>query len=408
MTPAPGGGPPGPKGPRLDLMDPSIIDPAIESRAATFENPPGGRGLGGSAHGGRKGAPSRVVAAGERVILADVDGPGVLRHLWLTSLPAPPETRRAQVLEVFYDGAEQPSISVPVLDFFGLPHGRPAAFASALKAVHEGRGCNSFVPMPFGRHVRVEFANASPRPTVLYYQIAYTLTRAVPEGSGYLHVAFRRQNPTVEGEDFVIAEGLAGPGRFLGCVLGIRVLDEGIWYGEGEVKMYLDGDRARPTICGTGLEDYVGSAWGMGPHAAPYGGCTLDLRAPGATGPLTQPAFVGLYRWHVADPVIYATDLRVTVQQLGAVLSGPGQEAARAEIEAAGRLAGGGWQRLGDESLVFGIVERVDDYCAAAFTYCAAPQPVPRVDVAAATADLERRAWEQADPMEGVGAPSGD
>jgi hypothetical protein len=386
-----------------EIMNPAFIDPALEARAITFENPTGARGAGGQVAGGRKGAPSRVIGAGERVVLADIEGPGVLRHLWMTVLPAPPERLRTLLIEVFYDGASEPSVSVPLLDFFCLPHGRTAAFASSLVAVNEGRGFNSTIPMPFAHQVRVELENGSDAPTVLYYQIDYTLEPVMPAGSGYLHVSFHRENSTRLKSDLVVTEDLVGPGRFLGCSLGIRVLDDGIWYGEGEVKMFLDGDSTHPTICGTGLEDYVGSAWGMGRHATPYGGCTLDVRAPDATGPLSQPDFVGMYRWHLPDPVMYASDLKVTLQQIGAVLFPPGHEAEMTAIEENGRLAGGGWQRIGGGTFTFGIVERVDDVCATAYVYCREPQRVQRVDLAGAMADLERRPYERADPMEAIG-----
>ena len=392
------------RGERAVIADPAFIDPSVESRAITFENPTGARGAGGTAAGGRKGAPSRVIGAGERVVLADIDGPGVLRHLWLTVLPAPPERLRALWIEVFYDGADRPSISVPLLDFFSLPHGRTAPFASALVAVNEGRGFNSTIPMPFAHHLRLELENGAAAPTVLYYQVDYTLEAAMPAGHGYLHVSFRRQNPTRLQSDLAVTDGLSGPGRFLGCGLGIRVLDEGIWYGEGEVKMYLDGDAAHPTICGTGLEDYVGSAWGMGRHATPYGGCTLDVRSPDAAGPLSQPDFVGMYRWHLPDPVMYASDLKVTLQQIGAVLIPAGGEAQMTAIEESGRLAGGGWQRIGD-AFTFGIVERVDDVCATAYVYCREPQGVDRLDLAAAVVDVGRRPYEEGDPMETAGIP---
>lgn len=388
-----------------DILNPSFIDSSLESRAVTFENPAGARGAGGTAAGGRKGAPSRVMGPGERVMLADLEGPGVLRHLWLTVLPAPPERLRALLIEVFYDGADEPSVSVPLLDFFCLPHGRTAPFSSALIAVNEGRGLNSTIPMPFAHHVRVEFENGSDASTVLYYQIDYTLEPALPSGSGYLHVSFRRENPTRLKSDLVITDNLAGPGRFLGSSLGIRVLGEGIWYGEGELKVFLDGDSTYPTICGTGLEDYVGSAWGMGRHATLYGGCTLDVRAPDAVGPLAQPDFVGLYRWHLPDPIMYAADLKVTLQQLGGVLFPQGHEDEMAVIEDSGRLAGDGWQRIGDGAYTFGIVERIDDVCATAYVYCREPQRVERVDPTGAVADLERKAYETADPMEALGIP---
>lgn len=387
-----------------DVSDPSVVDPALESRAVSFENPTGARGAGGAAADGRKGAPSRVFQPGERVVLADLEGPGVVRHLWFAVLPAPPERLRALRLEIFYDGRSEPSVSVPLLDFFCLAHGRLAPVTSALVSVHEGRGLNSTIPMPFAGALRLELENASPEPTIVYFQADYTLERNATEGRGLLHAAFRRENPTTLGADSVIAEGLHGPGRYLGCTIGIRVLDEGIWYGEGEVKIYLDGDRSLPTICGTGLEDYVGSAWGMRAHCAPYGGCPLDVRAPEATGNLSQPDFVSMYRWHVADPVMFETDLRVTLQQLGGVLFTPGQEDAMAAVEAAGRLAGEGWRTIGP-GLSFGVVERVDDVCATGLVYCTEAQPVPRADMTCAVADVARLPYEPIDPLELVQPP---
>jgi hypothetical protein len=247
-------------------------------------------------------------------------------------------------------------------------------------------------PFTFAHHVRVELENGSDAPTVLYDQIDYTLEPAMPSASGYLHVSFRRENPTRLKSDLVITEELAGPGRFLGCSLGIRVLGEGIWYGEGEVKVFLDGDSTYPTICGTGLEDYVGSAWGMGRHATLYGGCTLDVRAPDADDPLSQRDFVGMYRWHLPDPIMYASDLKVTLQQIGGVLFPSGHEAEMAAIEDSGRLAGDGWRRIGGGTFTFGIVERIDDVCATAYVYCREPQRVERVDLTGAVADLERQA----------------
>jgi hypothetical protein len=203
----------------------------------------------------------------------------------------------------------------------------------------------------------------------------------------------------------VITEGLRGPGRFLGCVVGVRVLDTGAWYGEGEVKVYRDGDEDLPTICGTGLEDYVGTAWGMGAHAAPYGGAPLVIGSDERTGPLgSNPDFVGFYRWHVPDPIVYRTDVRVTIQQIGAAFFGAGQEDDLAAYEETHPPAGEGWRRDAAPGLLaWGIVERVDDYCATSFVYCREPQAVPRVDVAAACADIGRRDYETASPFELLG-----
>lgn len=378
--------------------DPSHVDPALDARAATFENPTGARGAGGSAFGGRKGAPNKLVLGGERVALLDTEGPGTVRHVWMTFLPGEPEAMRSLHLEVFYDDLDEPSVAAPCLDLFGLPHGRPVAYESALLAAQEGRGFGSWIPMPFRRRIRIELVNGGEAPALLYYQVDFTLG-PVPEDAGLLHVTFRRQNPTTMGDDFVITEGLRGPGRFLGCNVGVRTIDPGSWYGEGEVKVFRDGDADLPTICGTGLEDYVGSAWGMGAHATAYGGAPLVVGPPGS--PRDMPDFVGFYRWHLPDPIMFATDLKVTIQQIGAMAFRPDEVDARAEYERTNPLAGiGQWIPLPiGEPRLFGIVERVDDYCATAYVYCTEPQPVPRLDLAAALADIARRPYEP-DPSE--------
>jgi len=330
-------------------------------------------------------------------VLADIDGPGAVRHVWMTFMPAPPEVMRAQRLQVFYDGAEFPSVSVPCLDFFGMPMGRPVAYASALTAAQEGRGFNSFVPMPFLGSARIEYTNGSERPVVLYYQVDYTLGSVEP---AYLHVAFRRENPTVLRRDFAITQDLLGPGRFLGCNIGVRVIDPCDWYGEGEVKIYRDGDSDLPTICGTGLEDYVGSAWGLGPHCAPYAGAPLVVSPPDA--PASGVELVGFYRWHLLDPVMFERDLKVTIQQIGAVFFGQGQEREMEAYVEHNPLAGSGWHRLPPPGLAWAITERVDDYCATSYVYCRTPQPVPPVDLDAAVADIARRDYEGALPMEAM------
>jgi hypothetical protein len=316
----------------------------------------------------------------------------------MTFPPMPPEAMRAVMLEVFYDDAREPSVSVPSLDFFGLPHGRPAPHASLLSAAQEGRGFNAWIPLPFRRRIRLELTNASARRFPFYYQVAYTLG---PEAAdvGLLHASFRRENPTALRRDFEIAAGLAGPGRFLGCNVGVRVLQDPdfSWYGEGEVKMYLDGDASYPTWCGTGLEDYVGSAWGMGVHTTPLQGVPLIVQSPGAR----MPDFVGFYRWHLPDPIVFQRDLRVTIQQIGALMVPRGQAELRLRFEREGRLAGTGWYDFAQGPLeAFAICERQDDYCATAFVYCRDAQPVPRLDVAAATAGIARLPYEKADGFE--------
>ena len=376
-----------------DVFDPANIDLALDSRAVTFENPTGARGAGGASFGGRKGSPSREIQPGEKIVLADLEGPGTIRHIWMTFPLARPEVMRGLWLEVFYDEADEPSVSVPCLDFFGMPLGRPVHFVSALAAAQEGRGFNAYFPLPFRRRIRIECTNGAARTQLLFYQIDYTLERELDESTGLLHASFRRENPTTLREDFTIAEGFGGPGRFLGCNVGIRTLPQPgfVWYGEGEVKIFRDGDATLPTLCGTGLEDYVGSAWGMGPHFAHFGGAPLEVRDPDG-GPV--PDFIGFYRWHLPDPVVFGDSLRVTIQQIGYALFGKDQQAELKAFEKVNPPAGRGWQRSSPDLLAQGIAERVDDYCATAYVYCRDPQPVPRLDVAAALANIERRPYE--------------
>ncbi len=390
--------------------DPSRIDLSLESRSVSFENPTGARGAGGTSHAGRKGSPFKEIEAGERVVLADLEGPGTIRHIWITIPPAPPERMRAARLEVFYDGLAEPSISVPLVDFFGVPLGRPVHLVTALSAIQEGRGFNAYFPMPFEKGLRFELVNESAGRLLLYYQIDYTLTsdrdrdRAGDREPSYLHVAYRRENPTVQKRDFVIFEGLRGPGRFLGSVVGIRVLQDDLfaWYGEGEVKMYLDGDTTHPTICGTGLEDYVGTAWAMGAHQAPYQGVPFELRDP-ARPELRMPDMTSFYRWHLADPIAFRESLRVTIQQIGAVFVLPGEMEKRAAIDARHPVAGAGWRRSQGAFVAdWAIAERSDDYCAAAFVYCREPQAVRRYAPEEATAGIGRFPYEIPSPAEGA------
>lgn len=388
------------------ILNPAHIDTSLDSRAATFENPTGARGAGGTAHGGRKGAPNKTLQPGESVVLADLEGPGVIRHIWVTIPVMRPERMRSQILEVRYDGRDEPSIAAPLLDFFGLPHGRPAAYTSAVLTAQEGRGFNSYLPMPFRERVHITYTNHADREVTLYYQVDFTLQPELPADLGYLHVAFRRENPTVQKRDFVITQGLRGPGRFLGCAIGVRVIDHASWYGEGEVKVFRDGDHELPTICGTGLEDYVGTAWGMGQHHAPYGGVPLCLSEHGdaAEAMGVQPDFVSFYRWHLPDPIMFQQDLTVTIQQIGAMFFSAGQEAELAAYEQTNPPAGEGWiTGTHPAMLAWGICERVDDYSCTSYVYCREPQSVPAVDVAAATADIARRSYEKTSTQEVVG-----
>ena len=375
------------------MFEASALWPDHQARSVSFENPTGGRGSGGRASGGRKGAPARVVEPGESVQLVDIDGPGCVTHIWMTvasatRLPAEPSALRAMVLEVSYDGSASPSVSVPVGDFFGLAHGVATRYASRLTASHEGSGFTSRIPMPFVGRLAMTITNRSAQQLTVFYQVDILLG-PLRDGTGFLHAGFRRENPTQLGRDFVITDGWDGPGRFLGVVAGVRLLSHPEhWWGEGEVKMYFDGEQW-PTICGTGTEDYLDSAWGLGTFDGPETGAPLvlgDARDDTSGG----HRFVGMYRWHLSDPIPFRRSLRVCVQQIGTARFVSGQEA---EFEAFRRTtipAGATWQAVSSKRDVLfdGLFERRDDWSATAFVYCARVQPVAPLDVAAAAADL--------------------
>ena len=289
-------------------------NPGLLSRSISFENPTGEPGAGGRVASplgvGRKGDPARVVAAGETITLADITGPGTIRHIWMTTQPRP-ETLRGAMLRMYWDDAAFPSLALPLGEFFGFAHGRTPSFQTALHAVGERYGMNNYIPMPFLNRARVELANESGRPMTLFYQIDYTLQDAHAPDVGRLHGLFLRQNPTQLAEDFEILPERPGPGRFLGCVLGIRPLAQA-WWGEGEVKFFIDDDDQFATIVGTGSEDYVGLSWGIQQTPFLYHGANrVD-----SDDPLDSGA-VSMYRWHVADPIYWQQRLRVTIQQIG-------------------------------------------------------------------------------------------
>ena len=324
----------------------------LRSRAATAENPMALAGGGGRAADGLKGSPAlKDFREGEKAGLLDTAGPGMVRRIWCTSHARRPAHLRNLILRMYWEGAARPSVEVPLGDFFGVAHGQAVPMYSAMVSMQEGRGFNSLIPMPFSEHARITLENATGEDIDwFFYEVDFTLGDEVGEEDGRFHAAFRRENPCPMGRDFTIFETEGGRGVFLGCVLGVRPLREG-WWGEGEVKIYLDDDEAYPTICGTGTEDYIGSAWGLGEH------CTLWQGAP-----LNRGGLVSLYRFHGPDPVYFERRIKVAVQQMGGGL--------RSELE----------RELG-EALVFspknhprrspedGFYLRSDDWSALAYWY---------------------------------------
>ncbi len=300
-----------------------------ETRSISAENFTGAPGAGGKATEGTgasaarelgqgwKISPSIDLAGSSTVTLADITGPGAIQHIWIT---VSPKTWRHLILRMYWDGEEQPSVEVPLGDFFCNGWCVPADVVSLPVAVNPSGGFNSYWEMPFRQHARITLENLSPdRVGGFYYQITYTLT-AVPEDRGYFHAQFRRSNPLPYKTDHLLLEGVQGHGQYVGTYIAWGT-NNNLWWGEGEIKFYMDGDSAWPTICGTGTEDYFGGAWGFTPESGlyttfttPYLGFHQLIKPDGHE--ISQQRF-GLYRWHVMDPIRFKRDLRVTIQALG-------------------------------------------------------------------------------------------
>jgi hypothetical protein len=298
------------------------------SRSVSAENPTGQAGRGGMAATGTgqgaardlgigwKVSPSIVAGPGATTTLADISGPGVVRHIWLTVHPA---WWRRMVLRAYWDDDPQPAIVVPLGDFFGQGWAQYAPLSSQFVTVAPHGGFNSYWPMPFRKRAVLTLENLSPDAAVVYYQVDYTL-EDVPGEAAYLHAEWRRSWPVGDDAVHTIVSDVQGRGHYAGTYLAVGLTYPG-WWGEGEVKFYTDDDEEFPTICGTGTEDYFGGAYnwdvpgaGYTTYCSPYLGLHQVIRPDG--GYQAQQRF-GMYRWHGPDPVHFSTSLRVTVQDLG-------------------------------------------------------------------------------------------
>ena len=294
------------------------------SRSLTAENPRGEKGSGGTAASelgpGRKGSAWISIDPGETVTLADVSGPGVLEHIWMTvasATDAGAHVLRDLILRAYWDDESEPSVEVPLGDFFANGHAMRCQINSHPIVVAPEGGMNSYWPMPFRESATVTLESQHPGEIeYFFYQIDYSENVDIGEDTGYFHAQWRRENPTVRGEDYTIVDGVRGSGRYVGTYLAWTGLMAD-WWGEGEVKVYVDGDEEYPTICGTGTEDYVGGAWRFG-GGKPDGPFTYSTPYMGY--PLYESDAVeyhGMYRWHVPDSIWFSDDLRVTVQAIG-------------------------------------------------------------------------------------------
>ncbi|PYQ23197.1 MAG: hypothetical protein DMF79_04355 [Acidobacteria bacterium] len=299
-----------------------------KTRSISPENFTGEKGKGGMATEGTgkesarglgqkwKVSPSVKIEAGRTFTLAEIEGPGAIQHIWMT----PTGNWRFSILRFYWDGEKSPSVEAPVGDFFASGLGRYGQVSSLAVAVDPGSARNCYWVMPFRKSARITLENLDEKEMVLYYQVTYALGEVTPD-AGYFHAQFRRSNPHAAKQDYAILEGVRGQGHYVGTHLVWGVHNNG-WWGEGEIKFFLDGDTEFPTICGTGTEDYFGGSYNFENQktkqyqefTTPYSGLSLVLRPDGLYQ--SQQRF-SLYRWHIADPIRFDRDLKVTIQTLG-------------------------------------------------------------------------------------------
>ncbi|HOJ23117.1 MAG TPA: DUF2961 domain-containing protein [Armatimonadota bacterium] len=300
---------------------------SARSRSISPENFTGEKGRGGMATEGTgadkardlgpgwKISPSVRISPGETFTLADIREPGAIQHIWMT----PTGPWRFSILRIYWDDCEVPSVECPVGDFFACGWGKFAQVSSLAVCVNPGSGFNCYWEMPFRKRCRMTMTNLGDEAMTLYYQIDYTLTE-VPDDAAYFHAQFRRVNPLPYKQVYTILDGVKGRGHYVGTYMAWGVNNTG-WWGEGEIKFYLDGDEY-PTICGTGTEDYFCGSYNFENRetrqyqefTTPYSGLPQVIRPDGLYQ--SQQRF-GLYRWHIMDPIRFEQDLRVTIQALG-------------------------------------------------------------------------------------------
>jgi len=254
------------------------------------------------------------IRPGETFTLAEIDGPGAIQHIWMT----PTGNWRFSIIRIYWDNEKEPSVEVPVGDFFGMGWNEYAPLVSRAVCVNPGSAFNCYWPMPFRKKCKITMENINDQDEMrLYYQIDYTLTN-VPADAAYFHAQFRRTNPN-ETSNYTVVDNIKGKGHFVGVYMAWGVNNNG-WWGEGEIKFFIDGDDQFPTICGTGTEDYFCGSYNFDREGqytefcTPYAGLHQVIRPDGTYR--AQQRF-GLYRWHIMDPIRFEKDIRVTILDLG-------------------------------------------------------------------------------------------
>ncbi len=287
-----------------------IFNPDVETRWSSGENLNGVKGAGAKENNGAKGHPQDIINAGATKTLLDIQGQGVINRMWFTINDRSLTMLRSLRIEMFWDNSSKPAVSVPVADFFGLGQGM-VKFENEFFASPEGRSFNCFIPMPFRKAAKITITNDSDKKlNNIFFDVDYSLLKSWNDDYMYFHAFWNRDTATTPGKDFELLPHIKGRGRLIGThvVVNANPLYRKSWWGEGEVKMYLDNDGEFPTLVGTGTEDYIGTAWGQGAFINRYTGCLT------ANDSLDKWSF---YRYHVPDPVYFSSGIKVTLQQIG-------------------------------------------------------------------------------------------
>ncbi|MCC6694460.1 MAG: DUF2961 domain-containing protein [Candidatus Hydrogenedentes bacterium] len=259
-----------------------------------------------------KNGDARPIPAGGELVLADLEGPGVVTHIWCTIGTADLFHGRSHVLRVFYDGAAQPSVQVPLGDFFGIGNAAWEDYESAVAVVSAvGRARTCYWRMPFKQHIRVTVTNEGSQDTdSFYYYVDYEKRESLPDDTVYFHAQYRQENPTGP-EDFLVLD-TKGKGQYVGTVYSAVQAEIG-WFGEGDDRFFVDGEE-QPSLRGTGTEDYFCDAWGFRKFDTPYFGVSLwDGYFAGDR--------VTAYRWHLPDPIPFKRSLRVQMETRGSIFT---------------------------------------------------------------------------------------
>jgi hypothetical protein len=260
--------------------------------------------------------PCISIAAGEELEIADIEGSGAIQQIWMT----PTGHWRYTILRIYWDDQEHPSVECPIGDFFASGWGKYSQLSSLAVCVNPGSAFNCYWEMPFRQRCRITVTNIGYQAMTLFYQINYTLTD-VPDDCAYFHAQFRRVSPVPYKEVYTILDNVTGQGQYVGTYIAWGVNSTG-WWGEGEIKFYIDGDTDFPTICGTGTEDYFCGSYNFENQethqyqefTTPYAGLHQVIRPDGLYNSQTR---FGMYRWHIVDPIRFQENLKVTIQVLG-------------------------------------------------------------------------------------------